>query len=253
MLPNIFPALVSAAVFLLCSAQVIAQQPEPSTSGGVHLELACAASQCRFRQGEVIAVNLTFRADLLGYGVMIGYPARFEMGEQDRFSVNPAEGVSDPVGDAASSWVEAGSRKVGLEHLDPMSGHGTAKIRLEANQWLYFQKPGNYSIQAISKRLCTLDWDCLELSSNPLEIQIVAADPEWQRRELDRIVRALPATLGPLTESERATVWALTYFGTDEALREIEKRLAGDGSATDLSWRFARRFLIERTARPRAW
>jgi len=248
--PNIFPALVSAALLLLCSAQVSAQQPEPSASGGLHLELACAASKCRFRQGEVIAVDLTFRADLLGYGVMTGYPARFE-GEEDRFSVDPAEGVSDPVGDAASTWVEMGSWKVGLEYLDPLSGHGTAKIRLEANQWLYFQKPGNYTIQAISKRLCTSLRDCQELRSNPLEIQIVAADPEWQRREFDRIVRALPATLGPLTGSERATVWALTYLGTDEALREIEKRVAVDGSAMDFTWRFARLFLLERTARPR--
>ena len=80
-----------------------------------------------------------------------------------------------------------------------------------------------------------------------MKVEIVAAEPEWQRQQLERIVRELPASLGPLTRSQKAAVRALTYLGSDEALGEIQKRLQAGGSAMDPTWRLAKMFLDLRT------
>ncbi len=171
----------------------------------------------------------------------------------DRFSVGPAEGAIDPLADAISRWIDIapGAEKAGPDPLDPLTGSGTAEIRLELNQWLYFQKPGSYRVQAISRRLVKSGSERLELRSNAIKIEIVAADPEWQRRELERIRRALPTAPGPLTDPESSAVRALACLATDEALGEIKKHLTVESLPTDPAWKVAKIFLLQRTVRPK--
>ena len=181
-----------------------------------------------------------------------GYTGRFEFyADLDAFKAEP-EGAIDPA--EGADMVRAGSWN---PDLDPLSMRGVAKIRLELNQWLYFEKPGLYRVTATSTRVCAIDvsdripvWkqtNCVDARSNAIDVEIVAADPEWQRQQLERIVRELLDVLTPLTRPQKAAVRALTYLGTDEALGEIQKRLAAGGSAMDLTWRLARMFLVLRT------
>ena len=246
----------STVVMLAASSPVIAQDSRAPAPADIRFELSCPASPCRFRQGETIPVELSFSTDAAGYGVLNllnGYTGRFEFfAELDSFKAEPSEGVIDPVGDAstvggAGSWNPS---------LDPLSGRGAAKIWLELNQWLFFEKPGLYRVTAMSRGACAIDgsdpipiWrqaHCVDARSNPIDVEIVAAEPEWQRQELERIVRGLPDTLMPLTRIQKAAVRALTYLGTDEALGEIQKHLAAGGPAMDLTWFLAKRFLLLR-------
>jgi hypothetical protein len=201
-------------------------------------------------------VELSFSTDAAGYGVLNllnGYTGRFEFfAELDTFKAEPPEGVIDPVGDA-STLGRAGSWN---PSLDPLSGRGEAKFRLELNQWLYFGKPGLYRVTATSRRACVIDgsdlipiWrqgNCVDARSSPIDVEIDAAGPEWQNQELERIVRELPDTLMPSTPIQRAAVRALTYLGTKEALWEIQRHLAVGGPAMDLTWFLAKRFLLLR-------
>jgi hypothetical protein len=84
--------------------------------------------------------------------------------------------------------------------------------------------------------------------SNSIEVEIVPAEPEWQRRQLERILQVLPPVQLRLTAPQKAAVRALTYLGTAEALEAIQNRLAAGSSSMDLTWRFARSFLLQMTA-----
>jgi hypothetical protein len=229
---------------------LLSQQSQPA-SADVRLKLTCAASPCRFQQGEVIPVYLTFSAGVGGFKVMTSYPDRFEMGEEDRFRAEPADAVIDPVGDAASKWVSVAKGAVEFRRLGPDPIHfdsGDTTIRLELNQWLYFEKPGRYKITGFSIRLHTDSLDhCGELVSNPITVEIVPPDAEWQRQELDRILPALPAAQNGLTEPEKAAVRALTYLGSEDALAAIRKRLEKADWTTDVTWTVARIFFDVRT------
>jgi hypothetical protein len=242
-------AFVPAALLLLAFSHAVAQQAAPAGADFTHLTLACAASPCRFRQGETIRMELTFRADLWGYGVKAQNTQRYQR-DCDRFTAEPAADVIDPMSEGISHWLDIarGATRVGLNALDPLGGHGTETVRLELNEWLYFRKPGAYKVRVTSRRMCR-DEDCLELTSAPIDIQIVAADADWQRRELDRLTRLLPGTGGWLDEPERAVVRALTYLGTDDALREVERRLVG-ATYADPIWGLAKSALLKMTARP---
>jgi hypothetical protein len=89
----------------------------------------------------------------------------------------------------------------------------------------------------------------ISLTSNPIEVEIVVAEPDWQRRQLEQIVSALPATLFSRTEAQRAAVRALVGLGTDAALQVIRDRLGTHGTTEmDLDWRIARLVLLQQTA-----
>ena len=86
------------------------------------------------------------------------------------------------------------------------------------------------------------------MKSNSIDVEIIPAEPEWQRRQLERILQVLPPVQLRLTAPQKATVRALTYLGTAEALEVIQDRLAAGSSAMDLTWRLARSFMLQMTA-----
>jgi hypothetical protein len=244
-------------VLLAACALAGAQDLSRPSASDIKLVLTCPASPCRFRLGELIPIELNFRTDAPDdiisssprYGILNllnGHTERFDLGWNiETFTADPADGVVDPAGADAAGIIVAGSWNNGL---DPI-GKSATKVTFELNEWLYFERPGRYKVAATSRRVCPIgraprgwNWkDCLEAaSSGPIEIEITAADPAWQRQQLERIVRELPA--------EKA-VRELTYLGTADALAEIRKNLEAGGSAMGLSWQRARMFLLLRTGR----
>jgi hypothetical protein len=249
--------IVYAALTALGSAAPLgAQSTAPSAVSNLRLAVACPASPCRFRQGEVIPLNLVFSADAPDYGVFITYPGRFAyLHKLDRFTAEPAEHAVDPTAASAQKFGVAGSFNPTPVNLIPGN---PVNVPVELNQWLHFSKPGKYWVTAFSSRACACGelsglrvWspsNNVDLVSKPLEVEIVAATPDWQRRELARIVWALPDTLVSSTEAERAAVRALSYLETDEALQEIRKRLAANAGRLDIDWLFARAVLPGRSS-----
>ncbi|MGB7761483.1 MAG: hypothetical protein WBL61_16755 [Bryobacteraceae bacterium] len=203
----------------------------------------------------MIPLDLVFSADVPGYVVYGSYRNRFEFSMKlDTFTVSPSQGTSDPVG--KGRVVLAGRYNL---NAPPLRERVPAKVRLELNQWFQFDKPGKYTVTVSSLRASrvlemsgTINWDPEnpeKLTGGPMEVEIVNAEPDWQRREFARILGALPATLVSNTDAERAAVRALAYLGTDDALREIRKRWDGKQGSIDLAWRFAQLVLLQRDSR----
>jgi hypothetical protein len=130
---------------------------------------------------------------------------------------------------------------------EPLVEGSQVRVRVELNQWIHFDKPRKYRVTASSSRACMIvlaagefpTWlppNQLDLTSNPIEVEIVAAEPEWQRSQLERIVGVLPAD---------RSVWELAYLETDEALQEIRKRLAASDGHMDTAWQFAQNVFLQ--------
>ena len=251
---NTFEALLA----LTSVAHLCAQTTVPPVHQGLHLTLRCAATPCRFRLGEAIRVDLTFSADAADYGVLSTYPGRFDfIARLDKFTAHPAGDVADSLGAQSSGIVVGNSFNPTPK---PLLQRTQVTVSEELNQWLRFLRPGRFMVTAVSSRACRLaEISCfliwlppnhVDLTSNPIEIEIVGAEPDWQRRQLELIVKALPATLFSKTDAQRAAVRALAYLGTEEALQEIRERLAANDEGMDLDWRFAQLVLFQRTSAP---
>ena len=224
-----------AAMLPILAARLTAQSAAPPIRPEVQMALRCPASPCRFRQGEVISIDLVFTAATSGYGVLLGYTERLIF-ELDRFTVMPSEGASDPQkGCMVAMGVPGGAYSLTPK---PLGSDGTPIVlSLELNQWIRFDKPGKYRVTARSSRARMIDppvfpWlrsnGQIDLVSSPVEVEIVPPDAEWQREQLARIRGQLPITAAAETESQRAAVRALAYLDTDDAMREIGKRIPGD-------------------------
>jgi hypothetical protein len=61
-----------------------------------------------------------------------------------------------------------------------------------------------------------------EVTSNEIDVEIVAAEREWQQRELQRIVTAVDdLNIWDVTRDSGGSVNALRYLGTEQAAREL--------------------------------
>jgi hypothetical protein len=59
-----------------------------------------------------------------------------------------------------------------------------------------------------------------------MDLEIVPADGQWQKEQLARILPELPAPGAGYWALAKAVVRALGYLGSDDALREIRKRVS---------------------------
>jgi hypothetical protein len=206
----------------------------------VRLELRLATDARQFRKGEVIPLDLLFTSRT---------PKRYllDMARYDRsgrmnweqFAVDPAEGTRDPLALYFASC--GGFIGGGLTSFQFLSDNPTA-IRLELNEWVRFDRPGKYRLSITSRRVSDLQASDSPhgverpVKSNPIEFEIVVADPAWQLAKLAEIRNALnQAAPGdtPPSDSRGGALRALRYLGSEEAARELARRLRGDDSHED--------------------
>jgi hypothetical protein len=209
----------AAMMTLISSAMLRAQNPAPLPK----VELRCA-SPCSFRQGESIWLDLDFTASTPNaYKLLTNYNDRDVAREE--FTVTPREGTSDPIAPYDRLVrVQGGSFSFNLQPLSETP----VTIRLNLNQWIRFDRPGTYHVSVISPRLSSRP------KSNEIALKIVPADPRWQREQLARIrgvLDAIPASRFGEGEARQNAIRELCDLGTEEAAREIARRLnSGDRS-----------------------
>jgi hypothetical protein len=82
----------------------------------------------------------------------------------------------------------------------------------------------------------------VEVKSNWILLTIVSPKPDWQAQELAEILQVLnrgPAVSPNLAdETRRVALTQLRYLGTEEAARELARRLRGDDNQTDFQCMF---------------
>jgi hypothetical protein len=237
----------------LVSLPGLARQPE---SGDVVLTIGCPVSPCRFQQGEVIRLKLNFTAAVAGYGmrdgVQVGDGLSLRQSGMDWLTTAPGDCVSDPL---AGSMIQGNGS--GISGMPPLMPGKPRSVPVELNQWIRFGCPGKYQLTAQSSRPF---WGAngapqlhrqVTLVSDPIEIEIVPADAQWQKEQLARILAGLSVAGDPAFA--RATIRALSYLGSDAALLEIRKYVSLEPSSSRnnsyvLEWEMARLELLRHQA-----
>jgi hypothetical protein len=243
-----------AMVLLAPAVPAVAQ----NAVGEVAVALGCPVSPCRFRQGEVIQLKLNFTAARAGYAVQATTVALRERG-MDSFTAAPAGRIGDPL-EGSRVWMNPS----GMFGMPPLLPGEPFSVPVELNQWIRFGGPGKYQVTAQSSRTFWIA-DApgarrqQTLVSNPMDIEIVPADAQWQKEQLALILPELPAPAAGYSALAAAAVRALGYLGSDDALREIRKHLAAGPNANDttqgnysypLEWEMARLELLRHAAFP---
>jgi len=267
-------ALLSLSVCLVFGSLILLAQAVPARAQStatpdlseVVVSLRCPASPCRFHQGEVIHLELYFTAAKAGYAVQdgrqVGDGLSLRSSGRESFTATPSDCVGDPL--EGSTIMMNGSGIFGTPPL--LAGEPFfPPFSVEINQWIRFGCTGKYQITARSTRCY---WKANQavafqhpqaLVSTPMDIEIVPADAEWQREELARILPELPSPGAPWSARATAAVRALAYLGSDDALREIRRRISDEPFTSDfrqqnypylLEWEMARLELLRHESRP---
>jgi hypothetical protein len=234
---------------MLLSAPLWGQAPTDVT-----VTLAAKDGRPQFRVGEPIELELRFQSSAPGkYAVWTNLPHRDARNAQyDRFTVQPVQGVADPLADAFAQQT-AFAIFGRMPEPAPLAG-GPVTVELFLNEWLSFRQPGHYRVTADTTRavmapppappqspnarlgLPEPPGPAVPLTSSALEIDIVAPEPGWAAAQLAQAVAVLerPDPPGPQigqrydmrqaqasqTETERAAL-TLRCLETPEAARAM--------------------------------
>ena len=240
--------LSAACIWIFCGEMTCAQElPEggnrTSESGP---QLRVFVTKTKFRAGELIPLDLQFTSATSDrYQINLATYDRSGRMSYEQFLLDPKEGTSDPLElYFNSAWGFLGGGLTGFKLLST----SPTSIHLDLNEWVRFDLPGTYRLTVISRRVSdtrATDYPQnagIELKSNPIELQISAADAAWQQTELKHIVEALnrpSSSVGDMRNDPReAARKGLRYLGSEEAARELAKRLRGDDDHADRDYMF---------------
>jgi hypothetical protein len=202
----------------------------PAQSFSLHIETPINQSQ--FRIGEAIGLKLNFEmthntdaqsASQPGSMIMLNGHDRSVLGfGRDRFVVTPEAGTRDP-------WTYR--LHEGFAYSGPGGRSLSDKpvvLNVDLNQWVRFERPGYYTVHALVHMTGPQRQD-IEVESNQIGINIVAADPQWQEQELTNDLAILNLTLSKIDseafESRMSAARRLTYLDTPAAVREMARWL----------------------------
>src|SRR5713226_7791213 len=156
---------------------------------GVSLTIRFANGTSRFHVGEIIPIELSFKASSPDmYDMEMRNYDRSGRLNIEQFHVTPPG--RDPLQSYYSTGAFIGGGLGGARELssEPQI------MREDLNEWVALDKPGHYSLYLASGRVSRRDGikdEPLELRSNALEFDVVAADPAWQQQTLSSAVATL--------------------------------------------------------------
>jgi hypothetical protein len=220
---------------------VILRAIHPTSTSG----LDTTGGQLAFHIGERIPLTLAFSSDT---------PAKYKLNaaSYDRSGRLPTEEfvmekeVTDPYLDYFGAGV-LGGLAGGIRGY-PVLEHEPVKIKVEVNHWFRFDLPGRYRFYLKSHRLAResapgeSDRRTVEFAgvSNVVEMEILAADPVWERMKLTAIKAILDP---PGAEQTKTKDESLIPVPPDEhvllAWRELED--LGTGEAVQTAFDIARK------------
>jgi len=213
-------------------ALVLAAPLHPQEDSGASLTIRFASVTNLFHVGEVIPIELSFRASISGmYDMETRNYDRSGRLNIEQFHVTPSG--RDPLQAYYANTAFLGGGLGGPRALttEPQI------MREDMNEWVAFDRPGHYSVYVSSGRVSRrgADKDApVELRSNVLEFDIVPIDPAWQ----EETVRSAVATLnmGSSTPEEKnAALRSLRFLDTPASIHELVRLLGeqSDGAGWD--------------------
>jgi hypothetical protein len=205
----------SLAFLLCCSIRAFAVAPSD-----VHLTLAVTKSPAVYNLGERIVCELSFSTSTPGkYGIASTSGSGLET-----FIATPQNGTTDP-------HVDLGRQLAFIIAQSILSSFATLSsvphvIRTDLNEWLRFNHPGVYRLQARSSRVGLFSEQSIPvpLNSNEIEVTVLPADPAWIAGELSEIRKTLESSeSGP--EQKTTAALRLRYLNTESSAAEMVRQL----------------------------
>ena len=250
------PWRVCLTVCLFCAVtgSTFAQAPQirDDVSADSVVQLRVSAKSTTFYEGEIIPLDLAFSSTTPKryYFNNASYDRSGRMNYEE-FAVEPKDGTRDPVLLYFNSirFFMGG----GLRGGDFLSATPT-NIRLNLNEWVSLERPGTYRLRIVSHRVSDhaandnpFGGEPVPVQSNSIALRIVAPDAGWQAAQLASIRQVLnsemvnreapPGSSAP-DEVRQAALARLRYLGTEEAARELARRLRGEDNNGDFQCMF---------------
>jgi hypothetical protein len=194
---------------------------------GVSFVVRPKGGQTRFRQGEVISLELAFASSLPGaYHLDSASYDRSGRLEIDTFHLDPRGGASDPLYDYfhfGGAFMGGGLRGNPLLEAKPYV------VAADLNEWYRFDRPGRYRLYVTSERVGRArpggEGAPLTATSNVIEFEVVPAEPDWSKQTLLKATSVLDSH--DAGAQRRSSCRVLRFLGTSDAVRELVKRLDG--------------------------
>ena len=239
--------LLSAPAAFSSSSHATEQAPTadlPQQPRDVRLQVETAGGNTRFRMGEVIPLKLSFTSSAAKkYSINLATYDRSGRMNYEDFLVEPEAGWSDPL---KGYFLGGAFMMGGLTSFDLLSAEPKV-ISLDLNEWVRFDRPGEYVMWVVSRRVglasggSPFGGSGTELRSNELRLTILPANRAWQQAALKKAVAVLDATSsgsGAASSAARAeevqtALKTLRYLGTADAARELARRLRGEDQHAD--------------------
>ena len=205
----------------------------PGNPPGLSYELRTAEQRSRYQMGEPIPIQLCFSSALdNAYRLSTAHYDRSGRMHQDRFSITPESGHTDPLAEHFRSGVLVGPG--GGLRGEPILGVEPVCIAAFLNEWVRFDAPGRYEVVARSFRIQRqvggaeaprTEW--IEVASTPLTIEIAPFNARWAEMELEAIEQGSSGTgLNPPGSTMR-----LRFLGTPNALDKLARRISIPGES----------------------
>ena len=211
--------------FLTRQEEGIAENP-----AGVAFLLQTKNNQTRFRQGELISLQLSFSStQAKKYHLDAATYDRSGRLDIDTFHVDPTSGASDPLSDYFNFFL--GGMGGGLR-TNPTLEPKPYVITVDLNEWFRFDQPGKYRLYVTSTRVFRDRFYedpnyPIVTTSNVIELEVIPAEPTWAKQTLARTIATLDSKNA---ENRRDACRLLRFLGTRDAVSELVKRFDGRNS-----------------------
>jgi len=210
-----------------------AQNPE-----GLSFTVRLKDNRKQFQQGETITVELSFSTSKPNTYILDA--ATYDRSgrlDSDEFVLDRDDEVVDPLYDyfhaEYGGFVGGGLRSI------PDLTDKPYIIVADLNEWMRFDKPGQYRLYVVSSRVGrrggpsnVFSNDPLTVVSNVIQFEIVPADKKWAARELSQAL----VTLSENGPNRRPACRTIRFLGTAAAVVEMRKRFRDDDS--DCEWQY---------------
>jgi hypothetical protein len=196
------------------------------------LTIHFASGTSVFHAGEVIPIELSFTASL---------PDAYDMDTRNydrsgRLNIEQFH-VSPPGRDPLANYYADGAFFGGGLGSSRVLSSEPQHMREDLNEWVALDDPGHYTLYVstgrVSRRGPTKD-EPLELVSNSLEFDVLAASPEWQEQTLAAAVSILDST-GSTDEERREAIRRVRFLDSPRSIQELARRMGDlpDGRGFD--------------------
>jgi hypothetical protein len=182
----------------------------------VSVSLALKGSRTQFRMGEIIPMELRYRADQAGKYRVTTFSNPHWESSVDQLTAEPKEGTADPNGDMPPCHCASS----GMGHSVQALASDAVAVDRDANDWISFRKGGHYRIAAETSRVTPVRGKPgpVKLRSNAVEIEIVAPEPGWAEKQIADAEAVLGAEPKAAEKDQVHAARVLRFLETREAV-----------------------------------